>query len=251
MQMTEWLDYLKTNYEIVLMLTGIFLIVTGLAIFITGRFSEHENKVEGFGIKMDVKNPSLILIVLGVFLVVTPMIDGRSGAKKENHEASPGTEAAPTPPAKAPEAAQAPASGTQQPRPQSHIASPAPQKETPHTQSVPSAPSIAGVYTLETFMENGMPLPVSGAMVIDASSQGLHRFRTEFVVLQSGEEIWYEGYLKKVGEGWRLRVLRSSPPSTAWPNEVPMQLTYFEDSGLLGMRYFYGSDIGIIWHRNR
>jgi hypothetical protein len=56
---------------------GLALLSIGLFIFLTGRRASDEskkesNRFEAFGIKIDVNNPSLILIMLGVVMMLSP-----------------------------------------------------------------------------------------------------------------------------------------------------------------------------------
>lgn len=63
------------TFDYVIVILGIFLILIGLFLFISGkRDSETANNVEGFGIKLNVSNPSIILIVFGIGLVLFPRL---------------------------------------------------------------------------------------------------------------------------------------------------------------------------------
>lgn len=58
--------------DIVFMVFGALLIFAGLYLFISGKKDTSSNHVEGFGIKLNVSNPSIILILSGVGLLVLP-----------------------------------------------------------------------------------------------------------------------------------------------------------------------------------
>jgi len=63
------------SFDTVLTIIGVVLISFGLYIFLAGkghREGTPSSKVEGFGIKVDVANPSILLIILGVGLVLVP-----------------------------------------------------------------------------------------------------------------------------------------------------------------------------------
>jgi len=63
------------TFDLIIVLLGVALIIIGLVLFIAGKQdSEKNNQVEGFGIKLNVSNPSIILIVLGIGLVVFPRL---------------------------------------------------------------------------------------------------------------------------------------------------------------------------------
>jgi hypothetical protein len=65
------------EFDLLLNVLGLVLIAIGLYVFITGTARPKEgesrsNKFEAFGIKIDVSNPSILLIILGVVLVLVP-----------------------------------------------------------------------------------------------------------------------------------------------------------------------------------
>ena len=63
------------SFDYIIIGLGIALIVIGLFLFISGkRESEKSSQVEGFGIKLNVSNPSIILIVFGIGLVLFPRL---------------------------------------------------------------------------------------------------------------------------------------------------------------------------------
>ncbi|RLJ17466.1 hypothetical protein DJ031_14175 [bacterium endosymbiont of Escarpia laminata] len=78
---------------------GLGLLIVGLFIFVTGKSASKEeksqsNRFEAFGIKIDVNNPSLILIILGVVMMLAPRILPQQTADL----APPGTTASSIPP---------------------------------------------------------------------------------------------------------------------------------------------------------
>ena len=64
------------SLDLILTLIGIVLIAFGLYIFLAGKGSSKDgvpsNRLEGFGIKLDIANPSILLIILGVGLLLVP-----------------------------------------------------------------------------------------------------------------------------------------------------------------------------------
>lgn len=63
------------TFDYIIVGLGIALIAIGLLLFISGkRDSQNPNNVEGFGIKLNVSNPSIILIVFGIGLVLFPRL---------------------------------------------------------------------------------------------------------------------------------------------------------------------------------
>lgn len=62
-------------FDTIIMLIGGLLIVIGLMLFISGtKESTSHNNVEGFGIKLNVSNPSILLIVFGIGLLLVPRL---------------------------------------------------------------------------------------------------------------------------------------------------------------------------------
>ncbi|WP_371194743.1 hypothetical protein [Glaciecola sp. SC05] len=63
------------TFDYVIVALGVALIIIGLLLFIAGkRESQSGNQVEGFGIKLNVSNPSIILIVFGIGMVLFPRL---------------------------------------------------------------------------------------------------------------------------------------------------------------------------------
>ncbi|MBL3590094.1 MAG: hypothetical protein JMN24_09925 [gamma proteobacterium endosymbiont of Lamellibrachia anaximandri] len=78
---------------------GLGLLIVGLFIFVTGKTASEDeksqsNRFEAFGIKIDVNNPSLILIILGVVMMLAPRILPQQTAEL----VPPGTTASSIPP---------------------------------------------------------------------------------------------------------------------------------------------------------
>ena len=75
------------NLEQILSFAGIGLIVVGLYVFVLGKRKgekgDETNKFEAFGIKIDVANPSILLIILGVVLLITPRVFPVDKAQKD------------------------------------------------------------------------------------------------------------------------------------------------------------------------
>jgi WD40 repeat protein len=68
---------------------GVVLIVVGLWLFIRGKIGSRQNEVSAFGVKISVSNPSLILVVLGILMMVIPQLpqlsQSEETAKQGNH----------------------------------------------------------------------------------------------------------------------------------------------------------------------
>lgn len=79
--------------DILLFWAGLGLLSVGIFVFVTGKSSSEEkkrqsNRFEAFGIKIDVNNPSLILIILGVVMMLAPKLMPQSPAELEQPQAN-------------------------------------------------------------------------------------------------------------------------------------------------------------------
>lgn len=59
-------------FDLLLMSVGALLTLVGVYLFASGKMRDKASRVEAFGIKLDVTNPSLILILAGVGLMLVP-----------------------------------------------------------------------------------------------------------------------------------------------------------------------------------
>jgi hypothetical protein len=66
------MDVYMSAIDIIFVIFGSLLIIAGLYLFISNKKDASSNQVEGFGIKLNVSNPSIILILSGVGLLVLP-----------------------------------------------------------------------------------------------------------------------------------------------------------------------------------
>lgn len=67
--------------DIIFMFFGALLIFAGLYLFVSGKKDTSSNHVEGFGIKLNVSNPSIILILSGIGLLVLPRFMPENNSK--------------------------------------------------------------------------------------------------------------------------------------------------------------------------
>ncbi len=73
-----------TTFDHIVMIVGFALIVIGLILFIMRKKeSSNSDHVEGFGIKLNVRNPSIILIILGSGLLLVPRLLPQNPAPTE------------------------------------------------------------------------------------------------------------------------------------------------------------------------
>lgn len=114
-------------FDLVLMCVGAMLTLVGVYLFASGKMIDKASKVEAFGIKLDVTNPSLILILAGVGLMLAPRLLPE--------------QLKPEPPA--PEVVQAPAPGPAAPIPDAPSAPSPTVPDTPATAPAPASHKTA------------------------------------------------------------------------------------------------------------
>ena len=62
-------------FDIVIMVVGAILLLSGLFLFVSGKRNEDsQSHVEGFGVKLNISNPSVLLIVFGAGLMLVPRL---------------------------------------------------------------------------------------------------------------------------------------------------------------------------------
>jgi len=225
-------ELIKEHSDIIVMIVGIFLIVVGIVLFITGRYSNNENHVEGFGIKMDVKNPSLILIVFGVFLLTLPIMNGKeqkspSGTKPEVEKTTTQTE-------------------------QKEITKKVEVKQKQNLQATPLSP-IVGEYSLFAYVEDGIPYyNVTGELSIEAPKNEKYGFYAEFVILNEWNNttsVYYAGYFVKKANKWYIKINTSNDPEWHDLGEVATELLYDNRANSLGLKYYYDANVASVWNK--
>ncbi len=83
------------TFDYVIIGLGIALIIIGLFLFVSSKKgTPSSNQVEGFGIKLNVSNPSIILIVFGIGLVLFPRIMPNKPVDKDFTKITPPTDQA-------------------------------------------------------------------------------------------------------------------------------------------------------------
>ena len=235
----ELLQLIKDNNEIVIMIVGIFLIIIGIIIFITGRYSNNENHVEGFGIKMDVKNPSLILIVFGVFLLIFPMMNPKEKAVSLSQ---PKTEV---------EATEKPQDKVVF-KPTTKIKEEIKPVVKPVSKANNPSFSIKGEYSLSAYTEDNVPYNITGQLQIEAVQHQKYPYSVQYQVRDQWNNnisITFAGYFIKRANQWYLKVNASNDPEWRDIGEVPTQLVYDKSSHMLGLQYYYDAQVASVWSK--
>ncbi|MBR9912874.1 MAG: hypothetical protein GYB33_21240 [Gammaproteobacteria bacterium] len=240
---------------------GAVLIVIGLYLFIAGKSGDASNNVEGFGIKLNVSNPSIILIVLGIGLVLVPRFLPQKASPTLGQTPIVAVESPVNKPASSDEQTVRqqlpPVTATQLP-PVTQTPSPA----TATTQVPPSVsappPSAAflpsGNWYMNSYEENGVDLSatVNGNIAFDKATQSQLSWRANLTAIDmwgNGGSYFYQGKISAVGAGHQMSVLNSNDPAFTPQSGLPLTLK-MDPSGLLHMEYPYqGSYIIIHWRQ--
>ncbi|RLA76627.1 MAG: hypothetical protein DRG78_18690 [Epsilonproteobacteria bacterium] len=241
----ELLQLVKDNNEIVIMIVGIFLIIIGIIIFITGRYSNNENHVEGFGIKMDVKNPSLILIVFGVFLLVFPMMNPK---EKEVSTPPAKIEVQPIEKPKDKVVSKPIIKIKEEMKPTAKLVS------KPKVKQKIQSFSIKGEYSLSTYVEDNIPYNITGQLQIEKLKHNKYAYNVQYQLMDQWNNrmsITFAGYFIKRGDQWYLKVNASNDPEWRDIGEVPTELIYDKSSRMLGLQYHYDAQVASIWNKMR
>lgn len=221
-------DFTLDVFDLVIMAIGGALILIGLYLFVAGKKQDASgNHVEGFGIKLNVSNPSIILIVLGIGLLLVPRLLPNQIIPIDTYTQNP----------------------TQPPV-----------EESPPIQGGETFPETAepqktstsvflptGNWYLSNYEENGIDLSanVSGTMQFMNKTENSVNWTLNLSLL----DIWgnqtnylYNGNLQAVSGGYNMSITYTSVPGSPL-STVPVDLK-LEQNNRLHMGYFYqGSNL--------
>ncbi len=250
-------------FDYIIMAVGSSLIIIGLFLFISGKKeSAKGNQLEGFGIKLNVSNPSILLIVFGIGLLLVPRLLPNppvesATAPSPSITVSPITE----PPAQAQPQAQPQAQAQVQPQAQPQaesasaglIAQPVEQAEVVPVYSPP--PSVflpAGVWQLSGYEENGMDYSGNAQASINFVGQSPTNtaWAANYVfadVLGNVSNYQYQGLISGNGSAYNMAITASNDPDFFAQGAIPLDL-FLEDGGVLHMEYVYnGTSLILHW----
>ncbi|MFT5676031.1 MAG: hypothetical protein ACI808_001967 [Paraglaciecola sp.] len=224
------------TFDYVIMTVGGALTIIGLILFVLGKKEGgSNNNVEGFGIKLNVSNPSIILIVFGVGLLLVPRLLPNNRLQNEFEPGpryeQPAKKDEVFVPAKEPEQ-------EQEPQAEDYI-SPVP----------PSVFFPRGMWHLTSYSESGQDLSnnINGTINFTRQSAQSVGWVSNFKVNDEwGNYIGnyqYQGSISTDGNYYSMLVVRSNDPNFIRQGAIALELLA-EDGGVLHMRYLYlGSEI--------
>jgi hypothetical protein len=213
--------------DIIFMFFGALLIFAGLYLFVSGKKDTSSNHVEGFGIKLNVSNPSIILILSGIGLLVLPRFMPESSPKVTPSE--------PTPqPYVEPKALKKPTLVEDI----KEVIEPA---QPPVEQNVAFFPE--NNWQLSSYQENGMefivPVQVNATMAFSNRSSNQTNWATNVFVLDMNGNIInnrYHGKISFINNAYEISFLGSTAPVFEPEYNIPLELK-IENGGILHMRF--------------
>lgn len=238
-------------FDIVIMTVGAVLLVIGLFMFVSGKRSESsESQVEGFGVKLNISNPSVLLIVFGALLMLVPRLlpkpvdpgvlpDTTSDTRPQIDTSRP-TDPAPQQPIEQVEK-------TPSPQPKTE-----PVYQPPPEVSQPQVFFPVGQWQLADFEENGVDLSANfrGEALFQKQSAMQTSWQANYQVMDiwgNSSFIQYSGTILYGGGGYSMQILQSTDPNFMGQITVPL-IIKMEPGNRLHMEYFInGSKIIIHW----
>nr|WP_136250954.1 hypothetical protein [Ningiella ruwaisensis] len=258
---------------------GIALIAIGLFLFISGKIdSKNPNHVEGFGIKLNVSNPSIVLIVFGIGLVLFPRLmphgndnDKATGsgaqlnadnfpsqrsienvsqslpAVDSNNQTSP-SQTLPT------KANNSPDTTNNNPQSNNLVTEQAQSQAQAQAQQPPATQAFhpQGDWYLTAYEENGMDLSnnIEGTIRFQSVTGNSQQWFADLVTI----DLWgnmsnfqYSGVITSSANGYSIDIVNSNDPSFMRQAPTPLILK-MDNPNSLHMEYFYnGSSIILHW----
>jgi len=228
-------------FDYVIIALGIGLIAVGLFLFVSGkRDSANNNQVEGFGIKLNVSNPSIILIVFGIGMVLFPRLSPNINPSEPNADKS----------------LQSPVND----------AGGAAQNTSENTNIVPlNDPKYVpqneveqaniffpqGLWYMSQYEVNGMNL--TNTLNGNITYTSANAQRSQFSANLSSEDMWgnvtnyqYNGIIDAVSGGYTMQIMSSNDPSFVREGATSLILK-MDNPNSLHMEYWY-SGASIIFH---
>lgn len=198
-------------FDVIIMLIGAALIIVGVVIFVYGKVAPSKSNVEGFGFKLDISNPSILLIVFGVGLLLVPRL-------------LPEGKVEPSVPIPAPTPASNPG---------------------PNPVAVTPAANIylpSGIWNLTGYEENGFDASaaVSGQISFITANSATVQWEAQFSVVDEWGDVngyWYDGNITSENAYYFINFVSSNDPSFTPQTRVPLTLM-LESGNTLHLEYF-------------
>jgi len=236
-------------FDIVVMGFGGLLVIAGFVLFASGKLVGTNNKVELLGVKMDVNNPSLLLMGAGIGLLLVPrLLPAPKQERPSSTYAGPSnaaTRPVPQPAAQPPVASGGHERSVEEPQSTASNVAPAP-------DPVPlPMPSLAGRYALVSYMEDGAYYNVPAVLTVVPKNDRQYGWVAAYQAYDAfaGVQVRQsQGWFIRRGSRWLVRVTASNDPEWYDEGEVPLSLR--TDGTAMELRYTYNdADIVAVWQR--
>jgi hypothetical protein len=234
--------------DYVIMGVGGALIVIGLYLYISGKKEkESASNLEGFGIKLNVSNPSILLIVVGVLLLLVPRFFPKG--PPSHVEPAHINPVVPVDIVSQPES-------IQRLKGKDTSASADIERVTKPSKYPPVQGAFlpAGTWQPNSYSENGVDLSANVSGTMNFTSQNIMsvQWNSNFV----SQDLWgnvydysYQGQITNQNNIYTLNISASNDPSFIRQAPVPLELLQ-ENGGILHMRYVYqGTEILLHWQQ--
>ena len=230
-------------FDYIIMAVGSLLILIGLFLFISGKKeSAKSNQLEGFGIKLNISNPSIILIVFGIGLLLVPRL-----LPKNYVEPTPKPNPTPIdgPFIESEKKAELENNGS--------LVEPGKKPEViPVPRPLPSIFLPVGTWQLSGYELDGVD--ISGNSQASIYFEGQSSTNTAWAANFMFVDDWgnisnyqYQGIISGNGSAYNIAITTSSDPNFFAQGATPLDLT-LENGGVLHMGYmFNGTDILLHW----
>lgn len=225
-------------FDIVIMTVGAILLVVGLFMFVSGKRSESsESHVEGFGVKLNISNPSVLLIVFGALLMLVPRLLPKSVEPDKREELPiPGPQVGPGPDIVddlQEDEPYVPDDVTPSGRDPDYIPPAQPQQ--------PVAFFPGGRWQLDDYQENGIDLTdnVNGEILFQPQSPNIVQWHANYQVADfwgNVSYIQYNGTISYNNGTYFLNILQSTDPNFMGQNTVNLNMKM--EGVRLHMEYF-------------
>jgi TIR domain len=109
----------------------------------------------------------------------------------------------------------------------------------------PAAPALPGDYRLTSYTYQGMPVPSSGGMHLEAVGEARFQFAVEMTNLATGLIYRYQGLLEGQGAGWAMTIQQTNDPTAVVGGPIATQINF--DGTTLMLQNSYGQFL--VWQK--
>lgn len=227
------------NFDVVVVVIGVVLIIAGVGLFVTGKVVSQNNQIEAFGIKINFNNPSFMLVVAGIGLVLVPrLLPDPHLAPDPNRF----TEMHPPGAGIPAESITSPAIPAQFPTQQPGISATEPAQVdvvpvAPHSAALPA---IAGNYELMSYTVNNIPQIVEGSLSVKPDGRNQYLWHAQYDSVDfygNYVQFAYSGDLDFTNGNWFLDVNASNDPT--WFDAGAVATQVLQEGDYVGLSYVY------------